>query len=123
MNEETKKNGSDWPLRHGAMPDHENTEGIMRSIVWPEQYSQYEELIKPDAIVVLRGYPGNCELELAICLADGSRVVCKCESMRLSVNPEMQSGIDQLLGPGNLRLLTSPPPAAAAPRGNGWARR
>ena len=31
---------------------------------------------------ILRGYPGNCELELTLCLADGSRVACKCDGMR-----------------------------------------
>ena len=71
---------------------------------------------------ILRGYPGNCELELAICLSDGSRVACKCDAMRLAVNPEMQSRVDQLLGPGNYRLLTSPPSTSAG-RGNGRSRR
>ena len=121
------------PSRY-AMFDLEDTEGMMRWIVWPEQFVHYEELIKPDAIVVvrgavdkrpgseeanlivneiipledlaarytrgvrirvseevhgpqkleqlheiLRGYPGNCELELTLCLADGSRVACKCD--------------------------------------------
>ena len=150
------------PSRY-AMFDLEDTEGIMRSIVWPEQFATYEELIKPDAIVVLRGavdkrpgseeanlivneiiplenlasrytrgvrirvieqahgpqtleglheilrgYPGNCELELTLCLADGSRAACKCDNLRLAVNPEMQARVDQLLGPGNFRLLTAP---------------
>jgi DNA polymerase III subunit alpha len=165
------------PSRY-AMFDLEDTAGIMRCIVWPEQFAQFEELIKADAILVLRGaidkrpgseeanlivnevipldalaarytrgvrirviesahgpqtleglheilrgYPGPCDLELTICLADGSRVACKCDSMRLSVNPEMQSRVDQLLGPGNLRLLTSPPSATVPARGNGRSRR
>jgi DNA polymerase III subunit alpha len=164
------------PSRY-AMFDLEDTAGIMRTIVWPEQFATYEEFIKPDAVVVLRGvidkrpgseeanfivnevipleslasrytrgvririvershgpqtleglheilrgYPGNCELELTVCLADGSRVACKSDSMRLAVNPEMQSRVDQLLGPGNLRLLTSAPTASGG-RGNGRSRR
>ncbi len=38
-----------------AMFDLEDTEGIMRCIVWPEQFAHYEQLIQPDAIVVVRG--------------------------------------------------------------------
>jgi len=72
---------------------------------------------------ILRGYPGNCELELTICLADGSRAACKCDNTKLAVTPEMQARVDQLLGPGNFRLLTSSPSAATAGRGNGRSRR
>ena len=148
------------PSRY-AMFDLEDTEGMIRCIVWPDQFVNYEELIKPDAIVVvrgavdkrpgseeanlivneiipledlasrctrgvmirvceeahgpqkleqlheiLRGYPGNCELQLMLCLADGSRVACKCDGLRLAVSGEMRARVDQLLGPGNFRLLT-----------------
>jgi DNA polymerase-3 subunit alpha len=167
------------PSRY-AMFDLEDAAGIMRTIVWPDQFVNYEEQIKPDAIVVirgvidkrpgseeanfivneiiplenlaarytrgvrirvseeahgphtleqlheiLRGYPGNCELELTLCLADGSRAACKCDNTRLSVTPEMQARVDQLLGPGNFRLLTSSPGATSGGggRGNGRGRR
>ena len=165
------------PSRY-AMFDLEDTEGMIRCIVWPDQFVNYEELIKPDAIVVvrgavdkrpgseeanlivneiipledlasrctrgvmirvfeeghgpqkleqlheiLRGYPGNCELQLMLCLADGSRVACKCDGMRLAVSSEMRARVEQLLGPGNFRLLTAPPGTAAAGRGNGRSRR
>ena len=160
------------PSRY-AMFDLEDTEGIMRCIVWPDQFVHYEPLVQADAIVVvrgavdkrpgseeanlivneiipledlpsrytrgvmirlleethspqkldqlheiLRGYPGNCELHLMLCLADGSRVACKCDGMTVAVNSEMRARVDQLLGSGNFRLLTSPP-AAAAGRANG----
>jgi len=162
------------PSRY-AMFDLEDTDGLMRCIVWPEQCVNYEPLIKPDAIVVvrgvidkrpgseetnvivneiipledlasrctrgvririleeahgpqkleqlheiLRGYPGNCELELTLSLADGSSVPCKCGGMRIAVSAEMRARVDQLLGPGNFRLLTASP--AAAGRGNGRAK-
>ena len=42
------------PSRY-AMFDLEDTEGIMRSICWPEQFAQFGERIQPDAIVVLGG--------------------------------------------------------------------
>ena len=153
------------------MFDLEDTEGMIRCIVWPDQFVHYGELVKPDAIVVvrgavdkrpgseeanlivneiipledlaarytrgvmirvleeahgleklerftkiLRGYPGNCELQLMLCLADGSRVLCKCDGLRVAVNAEMRARVDHLLGPGNVRLVT------AAGRGNGHGR-
>jgi DNA polymerase-3 subunit alpha len=165
------------PSRY-AMFDLEDTEGMMRCIVWPEQFATYEPLIKPDAILVIRGaidkrpgseeanlivnelipledlaarctrgvmvrvleethgphkleqlheilrcYPGNCELQLVLGLADGSRVSCRCEKVRLAVNNEMRSRVDQLLGPGNLRLLAAPPTTSSGGRPNGRSRR
>lgn len=165
------------PSRY-AMFDLEDTEGMMRTIVWPEQFALYEQYIKPDAILavrgaidkrpgseeanfivneiiplenlasrytrgvrirviedahgpktlevlheILRGYPGNCDLELSLCLTDGSRVSCKCEGTKLSVNPEMQARVDQLLGPGNFRLITSSPSTSSGGRPNGRSRR
>ncbi len=149
------------PSRY-AMFDLEDTDGMMRCIIWPEQFASYEELVKPDVIVVVRGaidkrpgseeanlivnelipledlasrctrgvmvrvleeshgldkleqlqevlrsYPGNCELQLMLCLADGSRVACKCDGLRLAVSSEMRTRVDGLLGSGNLRLLTA----------------
>ncbi len=164
------------PSRY-AMFDLEDAEGVVRCIVWPDQFVNYEELIKPDVIAVVRGavdkrpgseeanlivneiipleylssrctrgvmirvveeghghqkleqlheilrcYPGHCELQLMLCLADGSRVACKCDGMKLAVNGEMRGRVDQLLGPGNFRLLTASPNAVAAGRANGRSR-
>jgi len=165
------------PSRY-AMFDLEDTAGIMRCIVWPEQFAQFGELVQPDAIVVvrgavdkrpgseeanlivneiipladlaarytrgvkvrvleeahgqekleqlheiLRGYPGKCELQLVIWLSDGSRVDCKCDKCRVEVNAEMRSRVDDLLGPGNIRLLTSAPAPTPTGRANGRTRR
>lgn len=154
-----------------AMFDLEDTEGIMRCILWPEPYLHYGELVQPDAILVvlgkidkrpgsedanfivdelipldevearytkgvmirlmeqthgvrgleqlyeiLRGYPGNCDLKLVIGLADGRRVQMDCEGLRVELNGEMRNRVDELLGPGNLRLIAAP---HAKPNGNG----
>jgi DNA polymerase III subunit alpha len=73
---------------------------------------------------ILRCYPGNCELQLVLGLADGSRVSCRCEKVRLAVNGEMRSRVDQLLGPGNVRLLAAPPTTSSGGgRPNGRSRR
>jgi len=53
---------------------------------------------------ILRGYPGNCELELVIFLADGSRVTMACRK-KVANTPEMRSRVEDLLGPGNFQLL------------------
>lgn len=173
----TKNPKPGMPSRY-AMFDLEDTQGMMRCIVWPEQFATYEALVKPDAILVIRGaidkrpgseeanlivnelialddlaarctrgvmvrvfeaahgphkleqlhevlrsYPGNCELQLLLCLADGSRVSCRCDKMRLSINNEMRARLDDLLGPGNVRLLTATPTGSGAGRGNGSGRR
>ena len=70
---------------------------------------------------ILRGYPGNCELQLVIFLADGTRVPMSCDRMRVEINNEMWSRLEELLGPGNLRLLPTAP-RTATPRGNGRSR-
>lgn len=72
---------------------------------------------------IVRGYPGSCELQLVLALADGSRVVCRCDGLRVELNDEMRLRIEQLLGPENFRTFAAPPAAKPANgRGNGHAR-
>jgi DNA polymerase-3 subunit alpha len=163
-----------------AMFDLEDMEGILRCIVWPEEFAKFGDLVVADNILVLkgridkragseeanlivdelmlpsdmddrytkgviirlheeshgqrgleqlheiaRGYPGNLGLELLLCLADGCKVRCQCEGMRISVNAEFRARVDELLGPGNFRLITArPTPSAPSKpqRGNGYAK-
>jgi DNA polymerase-3 subunit alpha len=72
---------------------------------------------------IVRAYPGNAELQLAIVLDDGSRVLLKSSRVRLSITAELRDRLDDLLGPGNLQLLTTPPRPAAGGNGNGNGRR
>jgi DNA polymerase-3 subunit alpha len=57
------------PSRY-AMFDLEDTAGIMRCIVWPEQFAQFGELVQPDAVRVALGVidkrPGSEEANLII---------------------------------------------------------
>ncbi|MEN6498732.1 MAG: OB-fold nucleic acid binding domain-containing protein, partial [Thermoguttaceae bacterium] len=166
-----------------AMFDLEDTEGIMRCILWPEPYVHYGELVQPDALLVvlgkidkrpgsedanfivdelipldevearytrgmmirlseqthgvrgleqlyeiLRGYPGNCELKLLVGLNDGRRVQMDCEGVRVELNSEMRTRVDELLGSGNVRLIPAPHPKSNGNgnghgKGNGYARR
>ena len=47
---------------------------------------------------MLRGYPGNCELQFLLCLADGSRVACRCDGMKVAVSEPMRSRVEELCG-------------------------
>jgi DNA polymerase III subunit alpha len=162
-----------------AMFDLEDMHGIMRTIVWPEEFVNHGHLVQADAILmargvidkrpgseeanfivneliplaelgkrftrgvtvrltesdkaegqldrlreILRGYPGACDLELLVCLADGSRVRCKSDGLRVSPDPEMRARVEELLGAGNCRLTAAVPAGLAAPtgRGNGHAK-
>ncbi len=64
---------------------------------------------------ILRSYPGNCELQLVLCLQDGRRVACKCGGFTLGVNDQMRDRVEQLLGPGNIRLITASPSSPRRP--------
>ena len=50
----TKNPKPGTPSRY-AMFDLEDTEGIMRTICWPEQFAQFGDMIQPDAICVFGG--------------------------------------------------------------------
>ena len=169
----TKNPRPGCPSRY-AMFDLEDMEGIMRCILWPEQYAQFGEMVQADAMCmvlgvidkkpgsdeanlivnelipmdqaagrftrgirirvmesnhgpkgieqlyeILRGYPGPCKLELVLCLADGARVTCECEGLKVENTNELRRRVDDLLGPGNLRLLAAPRSSTPASRPNG----
>jgi len=164
------------PSRY-AMWDLEDKEGIMRCILWPEQFAQYGEMVQPDAILVvlgsidkrpgsdeanlivnelipledlqsrytrgiklrfsetehgmekldllyeiLRGYPGNGELQMVMYLADGTRVPMVCRGTKIENNQEMRSRVEELLGPGNFKLLAAPIRRNGNSNGNGNGR-
>jgi DNA polymerase-3 subunit alpha len=146
-----------------AMFDLEDLQGIVRCIVWPEDFAAQGELVQADATLVvrgvvdrragseevnlvinelipladlpsrftrgmmvrlfhdqhglptveslreiLRGYPGNCEVQLVIVLPDGSRVYLKTDKYKVELTSELYERVEALLGPGNLRLLANP---------------
>ncbi len=72
---------------------------------------------------LLAEYPGSCELQIMLCLADGARVHLKSSSLGVEFNAELRERVDQLLGPGNLRPIGSPSSAAASPTRNGHSHR
>ena len=62
---------------------------------------------------ILRGYPGECQFELLLCLADGRKISCRCEPSASPTTAEMRSRVQELLGAENFRLLTARPGPAA----------
>src|SRR5262245_26976648 len=72
---------------------------------------------------VVRSSPGNSELQLAIILEDGSRIFLKSHRVRLEVTRDLQDRLENLLGPGNLQLLTAKPRLNQNTNGNrrAWA--
>ncbi len=154
------------PSRY-AMFDLEDVDGIIRCILWPEQYAEMGHLVVPETVLLVRGvidrrggeeanlvvnelmpldqldsrfttgivvrlheaehgedtlgkvreilrtYPGNSELQLLLQLDGGTRVHLRSHRTRLEVNREVRARLDDLLGPGNIQLLTTPPKPAA----------
>jgi DNA polymerase-3 subunit alpha len=145
-----------------AMWDLEDFEGIVRCIIWPEQFAEFGHLVKADAILALRatidrrpgaeeinlivqelipleelssrfssavlirmredvhggdilpklreivrGYPGTKPLRLRLELADGGCVMIDCPKSGVSIDPELRRRVDELLGPGNFRIMAA----------------
>ena len=78
----------------------------------PEMLPQLREIV--------RGYPGQRDLQFVLVLKDGKRVYLRSDRLRVGVTTELRSRITGLLGPGNYQLMTSGPPPA---NGNGGRRR
>ncbi len=72
---------------------------------------------------VVRGYPGKCELQLALRLRDGSQVFLRSHRVQVEVNSQLTSRVDDLLGPGHMRLITAKPEVSTNPGGNGNGHR
>jgi DNA polymerase-3 subunit alpha len=87
-----------------------------RGIVVRVSEQQHAERGLEELYEILRGYPGSCELQLVVCLADGSRVHMKSDRMRVELNAQMRERVDALLGPGNVRLIAAPPPSPGQSR-------
>ena len=143
-----------------AMWDLEDLNGIVRCIMWPEQFAEFGHLVKADEILALRatldrrpggdevnlivqelipldelsarftsgvvirvredehgvealatlreivrGYPGPKPLRLRLELADGGSVMVDCAKSGVTIDAELRRRVDELLGPGNFRLV------------------
>ena len=146
-----------------AMFDLEDMDGVMRCIIWPEDFLKYGELVQADAVLAVRGaidkrpgseeanlivnelipltelsqrytrglvirvkeedhgdeslerlqeilryYPGDCEVQLALWLTQGTRVYLKSDRYKVALSTELRARLDELLGPGNVKSLAAP---------------
>ncbi|MBN1851150.1 MAG: DNA polymerase III subunit alpha [Pirellulales bacterium] len=67
---------------------------------------------------IVRGYPGGSQgkqLQLRLDLTDGSSVHLDCPKLRLDITSELRRRVDELLGPGNFRLVRAAPPPKSKP--------
>lgn len=141
-----------------VMFDLEDTEGAIRSILWPTDYVTHGHAVIPDAVVVvqgrldyrggdepnliidkvipieeldanlthgvrimidqqshppetlqtayeiIRGYPGNRELEIQLILADGMRVQLK-SNRRIDINNQLTDRLSDLLGKSSVEMM------------------
>jgi DNA polymerase-3 subunit alpha len=161
-----------------AMWDLEDMSGIMRCILWADDYARFTDLVEADRVLaargvidkrpgseeanlivnelipltalqsrytkgaivridervhgeaalerlreIVRGYPGKCEFQVVLALADGSRVICECDGVRIAPDAEMRARIEELLGPGNFRWLAASPHLKSAANGQGNGRK
>src|SRR4029079_11748330 len=81
------------------------TTGIVVRIDEREHPSDILEKIRE----VVRSSPGNSELQLALVLEDGSRVFLRSHRVKLEITRDLQNRLEDLLGPGNLQLITTRP--------------
>ncbi len=72
-----------------AMWDLEDLDGIVRCIMWPEQFAEFGELVKADAILALRAAidrrPGAEEINL---------IVQRIDSARRAIGSVLERGVD-----------------------------
>ncbi|HND51395.1 MAG TPA: DNA polymerase III subunit alpha [Pirellulaceae bacterium] len=71
----------------------------------------------PKVREIVRGYPGSRDFELMLQLRDGHRVRLKSNRIRLDITAELQQRLEDLLGPGNFRRITTPPKPNQNPSG------
>lgn len=72
---------------------------------------------------VCRGFPGNCELQLLLCLPDGGRAFLKAQRMKVDISPDFRTRLDDLLGPGQYKLLAAPPKPKPPSQNGSFPRR
>ena len=58
---------------------------------------------------VTRAYPGTATLQCMVQLRDGTKITMKSQKQRIEINQELRSRLDELLGAGNIKLITQAP--------------
>jgi DNA polymerase-3 subunit alpha len=58
---------------------------------------------------ILRCYPGTCDVQLVLQLADGARVELQTKNIQVAAEMEMRQRVEDLVGADNFRLIISSP--------------
>ena len=56
---------------------------------------------------ILRGYPGACDVQLVLTLADRTRMVLGQRSVKVAFDPELRQRIVDFLGEGSFKVKTA----------------
>jgi len=160
-----------------AMWDLEDMSGIMRCILWPEDFAKHGANVEADKIIalrgvidkrpgsedanfivneiipleslesrftkgiivrideekhgergltglyeILRGYPGACDVQLSLALADRSRVLLSCNGVKVAFNQELRQRIVDFLGEGSFKVQTAEFKATQKPERRNFQR-
>ncbi len=58
---------------------------------------------------IVRDFPGDKDLQLLLCLADGTRLRCHCDKLRVAPDAHLRRRVEELLGPGSFHALVGRP--------------
>ncbi len=84
----------------------EQAESLSRAPLWiPIDETQNGLDTLEQVREIIRGYPGDRDVQLALSLDDGNTVFVKCGKLRVARSDEMIARLDDLFGPGKCRFL------------------
>ena len=71
--------------------------------------AEHDEKTVSNVREIVRGYPGNKDLLLAMQLCEGETVHFKADKFRVDITPQLRERLDDLLGTGHYKLLMIKP--------------
>jgi len=87
------------------------TTGIRIRLDEKEHGASYLKMIQE----ILRGYPGSAEVQLVLCLEEGTKVKMRCNRAGVELCEELKTRLNDLLGPNNFNPITAPPKVSKSP--------
>ncbi|MFK7737662.1 MAG: DNA polymerase III subunit alpha [Pirellulaceae bacterium] len=104
-------------IANEVIPIEEVGERFTAGIRLNVQQARHSEEILPKLNEVLRGYPGNMEVSVALKMESGDVIQLVTRKHRVSITPELRGRLDDLLGADSHALLVSPPKPQAGRSG------
>lgn len=118
-----KRGGSDEVnlIANELIPIEEASERFTAGIRIHVHQDLHEEAMLPRLNEVLRGYPGNMEVNVSLRMSSGETVQLRSNRHRVAITPELRGRLDDLLGENSHALLVAPPKPKTG-GGNGYRR-